>query len=740
MAYKHNEPNQAKELLSGITERVTYHNSENGFCVLRVKVKGHKDLVTVTGNCPSISVGEYIKCSGIWHNDRNYGKQFKAHFLKSLPPNTLEGIEKYLGSGLIKGIGAHFAKKLVSAFGEQVFEIIESSPGRLQDLDGIGKFRAESISNNWQDQKIIREIMVFLQSHGVGTTRATRIYKTYGENAIEVVSNNPYKLAKDIRGIGFISADTIASNLGIDRNSLIRARAGVVHILFEATSEGHCGLPKIELIGKSCKLLEMEKSLIETAIDQEISSNSLILDIVNDKEIIFLSALYAYEQSIAEKLLLLSKSSVSWDKENICLEDVEEREKIKLAEHQRNAVITALSNKVTVITGGPGTGKTTIVKILLQTLKQQDIKIKLCAPTGRAAKRLSDATNMEATTIHRLLKIDPANGKFKHNDKLPISCEYLVIDEASMVDVPLFYALLKALPKNAALLIVGDVDQLPSVGAGQVLKDIIDSKMIATSRLEKIFRQAESSAIITNAHLVNNGILPDLRSNQNKNANSTNSVISDFYFIEAEPGDDIIDKIITIVRDRIPNRFKLNAVNDIQLLCPMQKGGSGARSLNTELQKSLNPNYTNGITKFGQIFAIGDKVMQVENNYDKEVYNGDIGIIKTINQEEQEIIIDFYDNKVTYDYTDLDQLTLAYATTIHKSQGSEYPAIVIPLTMQSYMMLKRNLIYTGITRGKKLVIVIGQKKALAIAVKNNNNQERYTKLFSCLVTYKSKQI
>jgi exodeoxyribonuclease V alpha subunit len=710
-----------KEYLSGTIERITYHNTDNGFCVLRVKVKGHKDLVTVTGSVPSVSVGEYIKCSGIWHNDRNHGKQFKADFLKSLPPDTLEGIERYLGSGLIKGIGAHFAKRLVSAFGDKVFEVIENKPDLLSTVDGIGKIRAQSICANWQDQKIIREIMVFLQSHGVGTTRATRIYKTYGEKAIEIVSQNPYQLAKDIRGIGFISADTIAGNLGIAKNSLVRARAGIAHVLLEATSDGHCGLPKEILIQSSQKLLEIEKDLIELAIVEEIKLKSLVADTLNNIETIFLTSYYVYEKNIAKILLNLAKSPVLWNQTDTTeiLPIVEEQLNIKLAKSQKFAISKALESKLMVITGGPGTGKTTLVNALLKTLAAKKLNIKLCAPTGRAAKRLSESTGLEATTIHRLLEIDPAYGSFKRNEESPLLCDYLVIDETSMVDVPLFYSLLKALPLHSALLLVGDVDQLPSVGAGQVLKDIISSRVISTVQLTEIFRQAATSKIITNAHSVNQGMLPNLQPPKEE---------SDFYFIEAEHGDDIINKIITMIKDRIPKRFNLNPVHDIQLLCPMQRGGAGARSLNVELQKVLNPNYSNGILKFGQIFAVGDKIMQTENNYDKETYNGDIGIIRAINEQDQEITINFYNRDVTYDYTDLDQITLAYATTIHKSQGSEYPAVIIPLTMQSYMMLRRNLIYTAITRGKRLVVIIGQKKALAIAVKDNTSSHRYSKL------------
>ena len=715
----HNQ--NVKEYLSGNIERITYHNPENGFCVLRVKVKNHKDLVTITGSVPSVSAGEYIKCSGIWYNDRNHGKQFKADFLKALPPDTLEGIEKYLGSGLIKGIGSHFAKKLVTAFCDKVFDVIEHKPELLSTLGGIGKIRANSICNNWKDQKIVREIMIFLQSHGVGTTRATRIFKTYGGEAIAIVSKDPYQLAKDIRGIGFVSADTIASNLGIAKDSLIRARAGLSHALLEATSNGHCALPLETLIENTQKLLGIDSSLVKLAIEKEIESKTIVCDLIEDKPCIFLASYHFYEKQIAKMLLSIDKENVPWGDNNSqeLIPEIEQKLSIRLADNQKEAIIKALSKRLMVITGGPGTGKTTLVKALLKLLELKKLNVKLCAPTGRAAKRLSETTGLEASTIHRLLEINSLGEGFKYNEDNRLICDYLIVDESSMIDVNLFYALIKALPDHIGLLLVGDVDQLPSVGAGQVLKDIINSSIITTVRLNQIFRQSESSAIITNAHKVNKGILPDLNFRKDN---------SDFYFIEAEPGDDIINKIITITCDRIPKKFNLNPINDIQLLCPMQRGGIGARSLNTELQKVLNPNYEKGITKFGQIFAVDDKVMQTENNYDKDTYNGDIGIISAINHEEQEVTIDFYGNKVIYDYDDLDQITLAYATTIHKSQGSEYPAVIIPITMQSYMMLRRNLVYTAITRGKKLVVIIGEKKAFAMAVKDGKSSNRYSRL------------
>lgn len=719
--------NEHQESITGIIERVTFHNPENGFCVLRTKVKGHKDLVTIVGYLSSVTPGEYIKADGNWHNDKNHGLQFKATRINPAPPTTLEGIEKYLSSGLIKGVGPSTAKRLIDAFGENVLDVIENKPHLLESVEKLGKARISVIVQNWQEQKIIRDIMFFLQSHGLGVARANRIYKTYGDQAIKIVSENPYRLAKDIHGIGFLSADKIAANLGIEKNSLIRARAGVNYTLLETTQEGNCGLPYDIMVESASKLLEIEETTVKAAIECEIQAGSLVADDLGGIKTIFLNTYYLYEKQIAQFLIRFAKSKISWDKIdfNYTIPWVEKMLSIELASSQKLAIEQSLSNRVQVITGGPGTGKTTLINSLLAILRRQNASIKLCAPTGRAAKRLSETTGLEAFTIHRLVGIDPASRQYKHHEYNRLECDYLVIDEASMVDVALFYALLKALPDNTGLLIVGDVDQLPSVGAGQVLRDIIDAGVIPTVRLTEIFRQAKTSNIIANAHLVNKGVIPNLETQGE----------SDFYFINSETGEEIISRIIHLIRDRVPRKFQFDPINHIQVLAPMQRGGVGVKSLNIELQKALNPNYTKGIEKYGQIFAIGDKVMQTENDYNKEVYNGDIGIITSMNNDNQEIIIKFYDREVIYDYTDLDQITLAYATTIHKSQGSEYPVVIIPLTTQSYTMLKRNLVYTAITRGKNLVIIIGQKKALAIAVKNNQGLLRYSKLKEWLLLF-----
>jgi exodeoxyribonuclease V alpha subunit len=715
-----NRPQKPLENISGFIERITYHNSDNGYAVLKAKIKGQRDLVTITGNVPCISVGEQILASGSWNNNLKHGLQFKAEFLKSLRPNTLFGIEKYLSSGLIRGIGQYFAKKMVDAFGESVFDIIELSPERLREVNGIGILRVKQITKSWNEQKIVREIMVFLQSHGVSTTKATRIFKTYGQDAIRVVSENPYQLAKDIYGIGFLSADKIAKNLGIAEDSIVRARAGINYTLMEALSDGHCALPEDLLLQNAIKLLSISETILKEALLAELNTENLTVDSIDGKPCIFLTAYYIYERAIAKKLKALSVGEAIWKNIDVskAIPWVEEKLAIKLADIQKEAIRIVMLSKVTVITGGPGTGKTTLVNSILKILKAKKIQVKLCAPTGRAAKRLSESTHSEALTIHRLLQFNPGTRDFKFNEHNQLDCDLLIIDECSMIDVQIMQSLLKALPPSSGLIMVGDVDQLPSVGAGQILHDVIQSKVMPTVRLEQIFRQAANSDIIINAHLVNQGKFPKLKPPKET---------TDFYFIESKL-EDAAPKIIDIVKNRIPKKFGFNSISDIQVLCPMLRGGIGVRSLNIELQKALNPSYLDGIERFGQIYAPKDKVMQIENDYDKEVYNGDIGFIQSINKEAQELIINFDNRDVRYDFSDLDQVTLSYASTIHKSQGSEYPVVVMPIMMQHFLMLKKNLIYTGITRGKKLVIIIGEKKALAMGIKSKGNLSRFTKL------------
>ena len=710
------------ESLSGSVERVTFHSEESGFCVLRVKVRGHKDLVTVTGSAASITPGEFVDCLGLWINDKNYGMQFKSQRLSVVPPTTLEGIEKYLGSGMIKGIGPHFAKKLVAAFGETVFEIIEATPERMLDLPGIGKKRKDLVVGAWAEQKIVREIMVFLQSYGVGTSRAVRIFKTYGNEAIAKVSENPYRLALDIHGIGFKTADTIAQKLGIPKDSLIRAQAGVRHVLQELSGEGHCACEEADLVEKSSQLLEIEATLAAEAIKIEILESNLTAETVDNRALVYLTNLYKAEVGVAANLLRLSSGINSWSSVDIdkAIPWVENKASIELSQSQKKAIELALKNKLLVITGGPGVGKTTLVNSILQIIGAKQGNILLCAPTGRAAKRLSESTGLEAKTIHRLLEFDPKIFGFKRSNNYPLEADIVVIDESSMIDIVLMNQLLKAIPDRAAVLFVGDVDQLPSVGPGMVLSDMIASSVLPVVRLTEIFRQAATSQIIVNAHRINQGLapLPGARGEE----------LTDFYFVPAETAEEVSDKLMQIVCERIPKRFGLDPVKDVQVLTPMNRGGLGTRSLNSELQKRLNTSGGPQVNKFGWTYGAGDKVLQTVNNYDKEVFNGDIGTISSIDLEEAELVIDFDGRAVTYDVNELDEVALAYAASIHKSQGSEYAAVVIPLALQHYMMLERNLLYTGVTRGKKLVVIIGQSKALAMAVKNKRSTTRTTAL------------
>ena len=718
---RHQPETSTREVLAGLVERVTFHNSDNGFCVLRAKARGHRDLITVVGHAAIITAGEWITASGEWVNDHTHGQQFKARFMRTSAPTSIDGIEKYLGSGMIRGIGPVYAKKMVKAFGEKVFDIIEAEPERLREVTGIGLVRAKRITDAWAEQKIIREIMVFLHSNGVGTARAVRIYKTYGVDAVQVMTENPYRLARDIRGIGFKTADAIAMKLGVEKTAMIRIRAGISYALTEAMDDGHCGLPTEELVPLAVELLEISIELVQTALDLELAEGTVIAATVGETACVFLGGLYRAEQVIAERLLRLANGKLPWpyiDPEK-ALPWVEQKTGLSLAKSQIDAIRLSLISKILVITGGPGVGKTTIVNAILRILDAKGVNLLLCAPTGRAAKRMTEATGLEAKTIHRLLEIDPKAGGFKRNSENPLECDLLVVDETSMVDVMLMQALMKATPDNAALLIIGDIDQLPSVGPGQILADVIASGVVPVVRLTEVFRQAAQSRIITSAHRINQGSIPDL---------SKPDGDSDFYFVQADDPETAVPRIIELVKTRIPQRFGLDPIRDIQVLCPMNRGGVGARSLNIELQAALNPAGERKVERFGWTFAPSDKVMQIENDYDKEVYNGDIGYVDDVDPDAGEMSVSFDGRPVTYGFGELDTLVPAYAATIHKSQGSEYPAVVIPVLTKHYAMLQRNLLYTGVTRGKRLVVLVGQKKAVAIAVRNVSGRRRWSKL------------
>ena len=669
-----------------------------------------------------ISAGEWVQAAGTWTNDRTHGLQFRAALLRATPPTTLEGIERYLGSGMIRGIGQTYAKRLVKAFGETVFDVVEAEPARLREVEGIGPKRAERIAAGWAEQKVVREIMLFLHAHGVGTSRAVRIYKTYGAEAVAVISENPYRLARDIRGIGFKTADQIAAKVGIAKDAMVRVRAGVSYALAEAMDEGHCGLPEDALLRTGAELLEVAADRLTAALALELQDGTVVADTVGERRCIFLAGLYRAERDIAERLKALAAGESPWPEIDVekAIPWLETRGGITLAASQREALRLAVSSKALVITGGPGVGKTTLVNSILRALLAKGVSVALCAPTGRAAKRLTETTGVEAKTIHRLLETDPKNGGFKRDETNPLACDLLVVDETSMVDVLLMRALVRALPPRAALLLVGDVDQLPSVGPGQVLADIIGSGAVPVVRLTEVFRQAATSRVIVNAHRINQGQMPE--------ATPAGADRSDFYVVDAAEPEIAAAKILAVVRDRIPRAFGLDPVRDIQVLCPMNRGGVGARSLNIELQKVLNPPGEVRVERFGWTYAPGDKVMQIANDYDKEVFNGDLGIVARIDMEAGDLVATFDGREVVYGFGELDELVLAYATTIHKAQGSEYPAVVIPVMIQHYTMLARNLLYTGVTRGKRLVVLVGQRKAIAMAVRNGGQRRRWSKL------------
>ena len=712
-----------REALAGLIERVTFHSPETGFCVLRVRARGQRDAVTVVGHAASVAAGEWVTASGDWVNDRTHGLQFRAAFLRTAAPTSAEGIERYLASGLVRGVGPVYARALVQAFGSSVFEVVEASPARLREVRGVGPRRAERIAAAWAEQKAVREIMVFLHEHGVGTARAVRIHRAYGAEAIAVISDNPYRLARDVRGIGFKTADALAGRLGIEPTATVRLRAGVSFALTTALDEGHCGLPVDELLPRTAKLLEVDPRLIGEALEAELAEGAVVEDTVDGTPCVFLAGLHRAERTIAGRLRALAAAPLPWepiDPER-ALPWVEARTGLALAESQRAAVRAALASKVLVLTGGPGVGKTTVVNAILRVLRARRVRVLLAAPTGRAAKRLSEATGLEARTVHRLLEADPGVGGFRRGADHPLEADLVVVDEASMLDVLLMRALLLAVPDRAALLVVGDIDQLPSVGPGQVLADVIASGAVPVARLTEVFRQAAESRIVTNAHRINRGLAPEPAPRGQE---------SDYHFLAVEDPERAAQRVVELVASRIPRRFGLDPARDVQVLCPMARGAVGARALNLALQQALLPTDSPGprVERFGWTYAPGLKVMQTENDYDREVHNGDMGFVTRIDAEEGEATVDFDGRAVTYGLNELDAVTPAYAVTVHKAQGSEYPAVVIPVLMQHYPMLQRSLVYTALTRGKRLVVLVGQSRALALAVRQASGRRRWTKL------------
>ncbi len=702
------------EYLKGTVERITYSNPENGFSVIRLKTENNSELITIVGFLATLNPGTQLILKGDWKTDNKYGKQFSVKSYKELMPSTLLGIEKYLGSGLIKGIGPVYAKKIIDKFQLSTIEIIEKSPHRLSEIEGIGEKRIEMIKSGWDEQKEIKNVMIFLQSHGISTTFAVKIFQRYGKKSVEILKKNPYRLADDIWGIGFKSADKIAENMGFEPFSYSRCRSGFLYLLNDATNSGHCYLNREELIQESQKLLDIEEDVINNHLLTSIKDESLIMD----QGCVYIPAMLYSEMAVSKKIKEISKgvfeSPLLGTKEII--KKIEKDEAISYDDIQREAIEKAISSKFMILTGGPGTGKTTTTLGIIKVFQESGADVILAAPTGRAAKRLSETTRMEAKTIHRLLEYKPGEG-YKKNQQNPLRSDVLIVDESSMIDLLLMHNLLKAVPSNMRILLVGDVDQLPSVGAGNVLKDIINSQSVEVVRLETIFRQAQDSEIIKNAHKINKGLFPELKSSKD----------SDFFFIEEKDPEKIAQIINDLCIRRLPKYYKLDPINDIQVLSPMQKGETGAQNLNRILQKSLNKN-TLSLEYRGNFFYLGDKVMQIKNNYDKNVFNGDIGIITYINIEERTIKVEYDHTEAMYENTDLEELVLAYAITVHKSQGSEYKVVIAPLTTQHYMMLQRNLLYTCITRAKQIMVIVGTKKAVFLAVKNNKINKRNTRL------------
>jgi exodeoxyribonuclease V alpha subunit len=719
-------------------ERITYYNEENGYSVIRLNAEGHLDLVTVVGHLPEVQPGESLRLEGRWTAHPKYGRQFEAEWCEQVLPATVEGMRAYLGSGMIKGVGPVTAKRIVQRFGADTLNVLEEEPNRLQEALGVGPRRAESLARAWEEQKHIRAVMMFLQSHGVSTNLAVKVYKTYGDDALQVVQQDPYSLARDIWGVGFKTADKVARNLGLPHDAPSRVQAGVAYALSQLADAGHVYAPEAELVADAATLLEVEPSLIEGAIRALDAEEVVHCDTLNygssdergsrpaplrEEHAVYLAPFYYGEIGVTNRLrdLLDDPASrlaafrrVNWE---ALLAQITRNSTFELSVEQQRAVRKALTNKVTVLTGGPGTGKTVTLRTVIAALEAKRCRYALCAPTGRAAKRLTEATGRPSKTVHRLLEYSPKHG-FQRNDQHPLGVDCLIVDEASMMDLLLTNRLLKAVDPAAHVLFVGDVDQLPSVGAGDTLRDIIASDRVEVVRLWEIFRQAADSGIVVNAHRINRGEFPVLNE------------FDDFFFFSKEDPEAAAELLVDVVGRRVPDRFGLDALDEVQVMAPMYRGACGVSNLNEMLQRALNPASPRKAEKLlgGRVFRVGDKVMQLRNNYDKDVYNGDIGRVLGIDSLEQTLTVSIDDRPVVYDWAELDELVHAFAISVHKSQGSEYPAVVTPILTQHYLLLQRNLLYTAVTRAKQLVVLVGTRKAIWMGVKNDKISERHSGL------------
>jgi exodeoxyribonuclease V alpha subunit len=717
--------------LSGQIERITFTNEENGFTIARGKVDGHHEPVTVVGTLMAPMPGEILDMRGEWSNHPKFGRQFKVIEYRTKVPATVYGIRKYLGSGMIKGLGPVMAGRIVDKFGKKTLDIIDNQIQRLSEVAGIGDKRIAMITRAWAAQSHIRDVMLFLHSHGVSSGFAAKIFKQYGNQSIAVVKQNPYRLATEIFGIGFLTADQIAGKLGFENDSKLRVEAGILYVLNQLSDEGHVYFPYQALIDKGCEILGVDREPVIQALGNLAVDQKIVIEDINETvdtfkenhKAVYLARFYLCETGIARRLkeLVAGTKSIRDIDTDRAIDWVQRRLSITLAENQKKAVAWAVENKVMVITGGPGTGKTTIINAVLKIFSRLKAGIMLAAPTGRAAKRMSEATGFAARTIHRLLEYSFQKGGFQRTADTPLDCDVLIIDEASMIDTPLMYYLLNAVPPFATLILVGDVHQLPSVGAGNVLADVIASLAVPVVTLDKIFRQARASQIIVNAHRINQGQTPSVSTGQSADPGN------DFYFIEQEDPEKVLGNILELCKNRIPQRFGFDPSDDIQVLTPMHRGSLGAGNLNQQLQAALNPG-EGGVTRGERTYRVNDKVMQIRNNYDKDVFNGDIGRVTAIDWEGREVAVSIDGRTVVYDFADLDEIVPAYAVSVHKSQGSEYPVVIIPIVTQHYILLQRNLIYTAVTRGKSLVVIVGSRKAMAIGVNNNKTRQRFTRL------------